>query len=143
MMADLESLIKYRKHGVDEKQRVLAQLYREAEELEKKQQALRGQMEKERALSDELGTPDAAVAYNLYAQGAREKIAALQRQLDKMQIRIEAAQAAMREAFAEMKKIEITDRNRKDREKKRVQKKEDQTLDEIAIDRHRRNQEED
>lgn len=140
-MADLESLIKYRKHNVDEKQRVLAALYREAEEIERQQQQIRDQMEHERKITDELGTPDAAVTYNLYAEGARRKIAALQGRLDKMQIRIQAAQEAMREAFAEMKKIEITDRNRKDRSKKARDKKEADTLDDVAIDMYRRQKE--
>ncbi len=141
-MADLESLIKYRKHAVDEKQRVLAALYREAEELEKQQQAMRQQMIDERKITDELGTPDAASAYNLYAEGARQKIALLQAKLDKMQIRLEAAQEAMREAFSEMKKIEITDKSRKDRSKKSAQKKEDQELDDVALDIYRRKQDE-
>ena len=140
-MADLESLIKYRKHAVDEKQRILAAIYREAEELERKQTAIKQQMIDERRITDELGTPDAASAYNLYAEGARQKIALLQEKLDKMQIRIQAAQEAMREAFAEMKKIEITDKNRKDRSKKATQKKEDRELDDVALDIYRRQKE--
>ena len=142
MVANLESLIKFRKHTVDEKQRILAALYREAEELEAAQQAVRAQMIEERKITDELGTPDAASAYNLYAEGARRKIADLQVKLDKMQIRLEAAQEAMREAFAEMKKIEITDNNRKKVANKAQQKKEDQALDDVAIEIYNRKKDE-
>lgn len=141
-MADLDPLIKFRKHRVDEKQKVLAQLYREAEELEQQKQATLDQMEKERALTEQLGTPDAMTIYNRYADGARRKIKALDSQLEKLDIRIGAAQEAMREAFAEMKKVEITQRNRKSREQKARDKKDEQELDEMAIEGHRRKNQE-
>ena len=59
-----------------------------------------------------------------------------------MQIRLEAAQEAMREAFSEMKKIEITDNNSKKVAKKAQQKKEDQALDDVAIEIYNRKKDE-
>lgn len=141
-MADLEALIRYRKHGVDEKQRVLAALYREAEKFEQKIAQLQEEMAREKKLTDESDAPDAVSTYNLYAEGVRKKIKSLEAERAKLQIRVNAAQEAVREAFSEMKKAEITDRNRKNRTKKAAQKKEDQFLDEVAIDSFRRKQDE-
>lgn len=55
-----------------------------------------------------------------------------------MENRIAAAQEDMRNAFAEMKKVEITQRGRKEREQSEEQQKEDNELDEIAIENYRR-----
>ena len=49
-MADLDSLIRLRKHAVDDKQRVVAQLYREAENLEKQKKVIQEQMAHEKKL---------------------------------------------------------------------------------------------
>lgn len=137
-MADLEPLIRLRKHAVDEKQRAVAQLYREAENLEKQKKVVEDQMAHEKKLAEEMNRPEAIAFYTRYAEGARKKIAALQMSIKKMEGRIEAAQEDMRVAFAEMKKIQITQTRREKREAKAVQKKEDAQMDDIAIEQYRR-----
>ncbi len=137
-MADLDALIRLRKHAVDDKQRAVAQLYREAENLEKQKKVIEDQMAEEKRLAEEMNRPEAIAFYTRYAEGARKKIAALQASIRKMEGRIEAAQEDMRAAFAEMKKIQITQTRREKREAKAVQKKEDDQMDEIALDQYRR-----
>lgn len=137
-MADLEPLIRLRKHAVDEKQRAVAQLYREAETLEKQKKVVEDQMAHEKRLAEEMNRPEAISFYTRYAEGARKKIAALQISIKKMEGRIEAAQEDMRTAFAEMKKVQITQARREKREAKAVQKKEDAQMDDIAIEQYRR-----
>lgn len=137
-MADLEPLIRLRKHAVDEKQRAVAQLYREAENLEKQKKVVEDQMSHEKKLAEEMNRPEAIAFYTRYAEGARKKIAALQMSIKKMEGRIEAAQEDMRVAFAEMKKIQITQSRREKREAKAVQKKDDAQMDDIAIEQYRR-----
>lgn len=137
-MADLEPLIRLRKHAVDEKQRAVAQLYREAENLEKQKKVVEDQMAHEKRLAEEMNRPEAIAFYTRYAEGARKKIAVLQSSIKKMEGRIEAAQEDMRAAFAEMKKIQITQNRREKREAKAVQKKEDAQMDDIAIEQYRR-----
>ena len=56
-----------------------------------------------------------------------------------MEARSALAQEDMRAAFAEMKKIEIVDRNRQEREDAELKAKETRELDDIAIDQYRRN----
>lgn len=137
-MADLQALIRLRKHAVDEKQRAVAQLYREAETLEKQKKVVEDQMAHEKRLAEEMNRPEAISFYTRYAEGARKKIAALQISIKKMEGRIEAAQEDMRTAFAEMKKVQITQARREKREAKAIQKKEDAQMDDIAIEQYRR-----
>jgi flagellar export protein FliJ len=141
-MADLAPLIRFRKHGVDEKRRVLAQLLREAETVERQKKVIEDQMNREIAMAKELGRIDADAYLGKYLQGARKKVKALEMALKKMEGRIEAAQEEIRESFAEMKKIEITQELRDKREDAAQKRKEDNELDDIAIDRFRRNQDE-
>jgi len=142
-MANLEPLIKYRKHGVDEKRRFLAQLYREAEQIERQKQAVANQMEREIELAKEMGSTDAQAFLNKYLEGARRKIQALDVSLKKMDARIAAAQEDMRAVFAEMKKVEIIQHNREARAVAAQKKKDDQELDEVAIDQYQRKLKED
>lgn len=142
-MADLGPLIKYRKHTVDEKRRFLAQLYREAEQIERQKQAVEKQMEREIALAKDMDTTDASAFLNKYLEGARRKIKALEGSLRKMDVRIAAAQEDMRGVFAEMKKVEIIQRNREERAAATQKKKDDQEMDEVAIEQYRRRIEED
>ncbi|MCM2344353.1 MAG: hypothetical protein NDJ24_07315 [Alphaproteobacteria bacterium] len=137
-MADLDPLIRLKKHAVEEKQRVVAQLYREVENLDRQKKVVEEQMAREKKLAEEMERPEAITYYGRYAEGARIKIAAFQAAIKKIEGRIEAAQEEMRAAFAEMKKIQITQTNREKREDKKRQKKEDELLDEVAIEQYRR-----
>lgn len=141
-MADLEPLIRYRKHGVDEKQRFLAQLYREAEKIEQQKKIIEDQIEREKKLALEMATADAQAYLGKYLEGARRKVKALEKSIEKMNVRIAAATEDMRAAFAEMKKVEIVQENRLKREEAEQKKKEDRELDEIAIEGFRRKKEE-
>ena len=137
-MADLDALIRLRKHAVEEKQRVVAQLYREVETLEKQKKAVQDQMAHEKKLAEEMERPEAITFYGRYADGARKKIQLLQVTIKKLEGRIDAAQEDMRGAFAEMKKVQITQDRREKREAKKLQKKEDNLLDDVALDQYRR-----
>ncbi len=142
-MADLDPLVRYRKHGVDEKRRILAELYQQAEKLERQKTAIEEQVEEETKLAEGMATAEASAYLGRYLEGARTKIETLNGHIRQMEIRIAVAQEDMRTAFAEMKKVEITQRNRKDKEKAAEKKKEDQELDEVAIENYRRRQKDD
>ncbi len=142
MMADLDPLIKLRKHTVDEKRRALADLYRQTEKLAQQKKAVQDQMEREKKLAEEMATAEASAYLGRYLEGARKKIKAFDQSIRKLETRIAVAQEDVRGAFAEVKKIEITQRNRKAREKAKKDKKDSQELDEIGIEIHRRKEEE-
>lgn len=138
MAADLDPLIRLRKHVVEEKQRVVSQLYREVENLEKQKKVVQDQMAHEKKLAEEMQRPEALTFYGRYAEGARKKIEAIQMSIRKVEARIESAQEEMRVAFAEMKKVQITQTRREKREQKKLKDKEDALLDEVALDQYRR-----
>ncbi|MCB9996544.1 MAG: hypothetical protein H6869_08930 [Rhodospirillales bacterium] len=142
-MADLDPLIRYRKHGVDEKQRVLAELYRQAEELQQKKQKVVDEIEREKELAEDMATAEAAAFLGRYLEGAKNRVKAIEKSIRQLETKIIVAQEDMRNAFAEMKKIEITQRGRDKREKAERDQKESQELDEIALDQYRRQQDDD
>ena len=141
-MADLDPLIRYRKHGVDEKRRILAELYRQSEALLQDKQRIEQEIEKETQLAEEMASAEASAYLGRYIAGAKAKIRGIDKGVRKLETKIAVAQEDMRNAFAEMKKVEITQRNRADKEAAEVKRKEEQELDEIAIDGYRRKQEE-
>jgi flagellar export protein FliJ len=136
-MADLKPLIRFRKHTVDEKQRALARLYKEAEQLQKQKEIIEQQIARESDLALEMGH-EAQAYLGRFLEGARRKIRALDVSIGKMDARIAAAQEDIRAAYNEMKKVEITQRTREEREEAERDKKESATLDEIGIDTFRR-----
>ncbi len=137
-MADLEPLIRVRRHTVEQKQKFLAELYRQAELLASTRQALLDGLQSERDAVEGSGDPEMLRDYKRYADGIRKKIAGIDKELRRLDTRIEIAREDMRDAFAELKKIEITHERREDEARAELKKQEAQTLDEIAVEGFRR-----
>lgn len=141
-MADLKSLIKLRRHNVEEKQRVLASLYREVEEIERGKNMLIERLRNERQVLEEHGTLEMYAYFGRFSQNIQRMLARLNAEKQKLETRILIAQDDVREAFANMKRIEIVDRERAKADRKKASDKEAREMDEIGIDGFRRNQEE-
>jgi flagellar export protein FliJ len=140
-MADLHALIRVRRHAVEQKQKVLGELYRKVEELETQKKELHETLAAERLKVDEMGV--AALGYfGRYSEVVRERSDEIDEALKKLNNRIEIAREDMRIAFSELKKIEITQEAREKAEEKKRNKKESDLMDDIAIDGFRRKQEE-
>lgn len=136
-MADLKGLIKVRKHVVEQKQKFLAELYRQAEELTGQKKNLLDQLEIEQEKIQEMGV--AMLSYfGPYTQAVQDRVEEIDESVAKLESRIQVAREDMREAFAELKKIEITQERREDEEQKAIDKKESLDLDEIALEGFRR-----
>lgn len=136
-MANLDPLIRVRKHNVEQKQKVLAELYKKAEELKNERDALETQLAIESEKSRELKI-DMLGYFAAYVKETRKNIDLIDQERKKVEKQIQFAQEQLREAFAEQKKIEIINKRRKDEEQAAQDKKESNELDEIAIDGHRR-----
>lgn len=136
-MADLKSLIRVRKHSVEQKQKFVADLYRQAEELEGQKQELEETLVQERYSLDDLGI-EALSYFGHYSEAVRERIEDIEVAGQKLNARIEVAQEDMRMAYAELKKVEITQERREDKATKEEKRKEDQMFDDIAIEGFRR-----
>lgn len=136
-MADLNPLIRVRKHTVEQKQKALADLYRQAEELLSQKKSLLDRLAAERRKVDEMGV-EALGYFGRYSEVVREKSEEIDASMKMLETRIEVAREDMRLAFAELKKIEITQERRDDEEEAAREKKDSQVLDDIAIEGYRR-----
>lgn len=141
-MANLKPLIKLRRHNVDEKQKVLAQLYREVEEIERGKNMLIDRLRTEREALDKSGMLEMYAYFGRFSQNIHRMIERLNAEKAKLETRITIAQDDVREAFANMKRIEIVQREREKAEKKKQADKESRELDEIGLDGFRRNSDE-
>ncbi len=140
-MARLDPLIKVRRHLVEEKQRVLADLYRQQEALRAQKEQLLLELAREQALVDaDMTNFEARAWLTTYIAGVQKKSDLIDAAVQKLETRILIATDDMRTAFAELKKIEITDRERKKREKKAIEDKSVQELDDIGIEAFARRQ---
>lgn len=140
-MTNLKSLIKLRRHNVDEKQKVLAELYRQIDLIEGSRQTLIERLKNERQLLDDVGTIEMYAYFGRFSQNIQRMLDRLALERQKLETRVSIAQDDVREAFAALKRIEIVQEERDKAEKKKAADKEAAELDEIAIEGFRRMEE--
>lgn len=137
-MADLNPLIRLRKYRVEEKQKALAELFRQAELLEARKRTLLGDIAREEEIALASDAIDAYVTFAAYAARVQTEVENINQGLARLDARIAKAQEDMREAFSEQKKVEIIQRNRDAEEAAKEAQKESNTLDEVGIEVFRR-----
>lgn len=141
-MANLKSLIKLRKHTVDEKQKTLANLYSLAEDIDSKKTTLINRLQEERAILT-MDSPLEMLGYfGRFSQNVQRVLEKLNIEKKKVEDRIVIAQDDVRAAFADMKRVEIVQREREKEEKKKAADKEAREMDEIGIEGFRRKEDE-
>ncbi len=141
-MAELEPLIRMRRHAVEERQKFLAELYRQADALEAEKQGILKKLADEQEKTKTIDMIDIIRAFDVFAKASRDKIARIEEHRRALEFRIDAAREAMREAFNELKKIEIIDERREAEAIALIEKREAAILDETAIEIYRRRVEE-
>lgn len=139
-MADLGSLIRVRKHTVEQKQKALAALYKRAEDLKNERDALETQLSIEMEKAKDMDAEFLSY-FGPYSEKVQNQIEAIDLKRKKLENQIVLAQEHVRTAYAELKKIEIIDERRKVEGRTELNKKESDMLDDIAIDGFRRNEE--
>ncbi len=139
-MADLEGLIRLRRNSVEEKQKILADLFRNAEKLQKRKDSLVQKLKKEREAIDNNPELETLTYFGAFEQVVLRDIDRLSEELKKWELRIQIAQDAVREAFADLKRVEIVDRRRKEEDSAEFKAKETRELDEIGLEVFRRNE---
>ncbi len=140
-MANLLSLIKLRKHAVDEKQKVLAELYRQIEIIEQSKTTLIERLRRERETLDKSGMLEMYAYFGRFSQNIQRMLERLNAEKSKLEVRINIAQDDVREAFANVKRIEIVQKERERLEQKEADDKETREMDDIGIDGYRRKEE--
>ncbi len=139
-MANLKSLIRVRKHVVEQKQKFLAELYRQAEELENQKTTMLNQMKKEQETLKEM--PAEMIGFfGAYSEAVKARVEDIEDAQKKLETRITIAQDDMRDAFGELRKIELIQEKRDREEAAKRAKKEMQEMDEIGLGTYRNQQE--
>lgn len=141
MAADLNPLIRVQKHMLDQKQKFLAELYRQAEEYETQKSTMLKTLEDEREKLNGLGV-EMLSYFGPYEKSVNDRVKEIDEALLTLNTRIDMAREDIRVAFAELKKIEITQENRDDEEQRSIDKKQSDELDEIGLEVFRRKQSE-
>jgi flagellar FliJ protein len=137
-MADLKSLIRLRRHGVDEKQKIIADLYRQIEAFEQRRQHLLDQLTAERKLLDATTQVEMLAYFGRFSEAVAQDVLRINGQISKLEVRLRIAQDDMRNAFADLKRVEIVQRNREQTAKDEAQAKETMELNEMGIEGFRR-----
>ena len=134
-MKSRETLIRLKKFQVDEKRRKVAQIEGMIAEFERMATDLDREIkvEQERAGINDPGH----FAYPTYAKAATQRRENLKRSADELKVQLDEAQAALQEAFEELKKVELLDERDQMRERENEIAAEQSELDAIALMRVR------
>jgi len=137
LAANIKNLIRLHEWNVDEKRRKLGELLRLQGELEDQI----AQLEADLVVQQKAAAADptlAGITYGAFAQQVILRRENLQDSVRQMEIVIGHAQDELSDAYQELKKYEIVNRNRQRRYELEQGRREQVMLDEIAQNQHRR-----
>jgi flagellar export protein FliJ len=138
-MANLDPLIRLNKFQLEDKQRVLSKLYADVQALEIQKSAIMDSVESEKeAMNADTQNIAMMQGFMTYLQRTKTEIGLINNQISTLEIKITRAVDEMREAFGELKKIEITRDRRLEDIAKENTKREDALFSEIALEIYRR-----
>ncbi|RED53585.1 flagellar FliJ family protein [Aestuariispira insulae] len=138
MSKTLDTLVRLNQFDVDERRRELKVIQEEEDRLIAEIASLDLRIEEEKNTARQ--QPEYAVAYVRFLNWARAEKVRIHGKIGALQPLLEHARDKLAEAFAELKKAEITRDNRREQEMQDQKNKEQQELDELGMERHRRSQ---
>jgi flagellar export protein FliJ len=130
-MKSRETLIRLKKFQVDEKRRRVAQIEGMIAEFDR----IAGDLDREiKTEQERAGIHDPGhFAYPTYAKAAMQRRENLQRSASELRTQLDEAQAALGEAFEELKKVELLDERDQMRERAEEAAREQAELDAIGM----------
>lgn len=134
----LRSLIRLAEADLDDKRRVLVEIEQQEATLQARAVALEAEKDQEQRHARELEV--GMFAYAGYARGVIERRARLAAQIAGMQPQLEEARQAVSEAFQTLKRYETALAARIKADKDAAERKDQQNMDEISLNAHRRHQ---
>jgi len=129
---DLHSLIRLNDWQVDEKRRVLAELFAAAEALEAKARKLEQDLINEQKVAAE-SPAEAGLLYGYYAKAVIDRREALAVAIAEAERQVIEARDLLREAYRELKKYEVAQEHRDTREASENGRREQIQLDDVGI----------
>jgi len=133
-MANLDPLIRFQKFKMDEKQRFIAKLFAEAENIYNHKQRMLDEVMRERGFADKSMDPWVITGFLGYQGLMKKRVALINKEIERIEARIAMAQDDLRDEFIELKKFEIVQRRRLERRARELAVLEAQMFDAIAID---------
>ena len=134
----LANLMQVSANAVEEKRKEIAIVLQAIELRENHIAQLHQKMHEEAAAAG--GDPQLLAAYDAFSRRAEMELQLMQHQLAELQQREAVKRDELAELFAEKKRYEILHQRKTDEIAKEVAKKEQQELDEVAAQRHARQQ---
>lgn len=132
MTADLKTLIRVRDWQVEEKQRVLGALLRDLDDLKARARALDHEVTSEQEIAR--SAPDeAGMAYAGYARRVLDHRADLAQSIAKAEAAASAAKNELSQAYRDLKTVEIAQENRERLAAAEAERRQNISLDEIAL----------
>lgn len=131
-----DALIRLQKWHVDEIRRKLAELQSMHAEFERKRAELAASVADERKFGET--SPIGAFAYPSFARAMNERSARLEESIKGIEREIALTKDALNEAYSELKKIEVLEDQRLERERIADDRAEQAELDDIALKGYRR-----
>lgn len=135
-MSALESLIRLNRWQLDERRRQLADLDALAERLRQEQARLLAEQQAEQKVAG--SSAEAATAYGAYARRLIERRTKLEQSLASVEQQIVLARDALAEAYREVKRYEIASANRAAKQRQRLMRQQQRTLDDLGVETFRR-----
>lgn len=136
-MKALTTLIRLHTHQLDDKRRALAEAERRLGNAKAQRAALDEELVAEKSHAAEGG--EGAYTYGAYLQAAKRRREAMDAGIAVLEKAAGEAREAVAEAFAELKKYEITKASRERRAQEEASRTEQNLLDEMGLAMHRRN----
>jgi flagellar export protein FliJ len=140
MSSDLTVLIRLHKHELDEKRVALGQLYFALAQVERERRELEHLFALEKEAVDTTG--DVHFTFPKYVEKVQKQRKALDERESLLGKEIETAKESLMETFSELKKYEMTQKDRLRLEQEERDIKESKQLDEIALETWRRKDDE-
>ncbi len=137
MAKGLKSLIRLNEWKVDEKRRILGEKLSQVSELEDGMAALERELLAEQNVAQQ-APQEAGLFYGNYANGVINRRDQFKSEIAEMENQVQVARDDLNEAYHELKKFEIINRQREKREAAERDKKEQELLDELGLQNSQR-----
>jgi flagellar protein FliJ len=137
MADDLKNMIRINEFSVDEKRRNLGELLKLMGDLEQRQRDLETEVANEQRIAGSL-PGEADIYYGVYAGTVIDRRERIAESIKQMEVKVATARDEMSEAYVELKKYEIAQKNREKKEALEESRREQSILDEIGLNAHRR-----
>ena len=137
MPKGLHTLIRINKWEVDQRRRELGNLLGTLAALKGNLQGIEKEVSLEQGVA-QASPEEAGLFYGSYAKTVIERRHQLNDSVAQMEVQIAAAREELNAAYRELKKCEVVQQNRDTRETRELARREQETLDELGLEVHRR-----